>query len=190
MEAIPRRRVGIRCTVHAGQYCRSTIPGDRGLHAQRRVCFTLLSFGHRAGNEASMKRILVLPALLLAIGVLLAASPNAALEPPVPADYSKVTTQEAALALVAEGRLAKVLLFPEEFGGRDVAANTVYVPIGIVEIKEKITGTLIRYYEDELIDKLSVKPEYKGDSVIPSRIVMTATHSTKSGKFEPSIEIW
>jgi hypothetical protein len=137
-----------------------------------------------------MKRIFVLLALLLAIGTSQADSPDATPEPPAPGDYSKVTTREAALALVAEGRLAKVLLFPEEFGGQDNAPNTVYVPVGIVEIKEKITGTLIRYYEDELIDKLSVKPEYKGDSVIPSRIVMTATHSTKSGKFEPSIDIW
>ena len=105
-------------------------------------------------------------------------------------DYADVTTLEAARALAAEGKLVKVLLFPAEFGGRDDEANTVYVPPGIDEIKDQMTGTLIRFYEQELIDNLSVKPEYKGKSVVPSKIVMTATHTTKEGKFNPTIDVW
>jgi hypothetical protein len=116
----------------------------------------------------------------------MAAEPEAAAKP----DYSNVTTLEAARALAAEGKLVKVLLFPAEFGGRDDAANTVYVPPGIDALKDQMTATLIRFYEQELIDDLSVKPEYKGKSVVPSKIVMTATHSTKDGKFNPTIDVW
>lgn len=105
-------------------------------------------------------------------------------------DYSHVTSREAAEKLAAEGELFKILLFPEEFGGENEPENVVYVPAGIPEIKDQITGSLIRFYEDGLIDRLTVMPEYKGNSFVPSRIAIKASHSAKSGRFEPTIEIW
>lgn len=118
------------------------------------------------------------------------AAPQASASEPADLDYSQVTSRDAAEELARKGALFKILLFPAEFGGEEVAANVVYVPAGIPEIKDQLTGTLIRFYEEGSIDKLTVKPEYKGKSIVPSRILMRASHSTKEGKFEPIIEIW
>jgi hypothetical protein len=106
-------------------------------------------------------------------------------------DYSHVTSHQAAEAMVSKGELAAILLFPAEFGGEDVPENKVYVPPGIPELKEQNTETLIRFFKEGLIDNLTVTPEYRDDSLVPTRIVIKATHSTKkSGTFEPTIEIW
>lgn len=131
-----------------------------------------------------IKRLLTAAITALGIGTALADTPSAAL------DYSTITSREAAIKLSQEGKLFKILLFPAEFGGEDNNLNVVYVPAGIPEIKDQITGTLIRFYEDGLIDKLKVEPEYKGDSFVPSKIRIKASHSEKSGGFEPTIEIW
>ncbi|SIN83892.1 hypothetical protein SAMN02745824_1987 [Parasphingorhabdus marina DSM 22363] len=105
-------------------------------------------------------------------------------------DYSHVTSAAAARALAAEGKLVKILLFPAEFGGEDRPGNVVYVPPDAARAKDLSTGTLIRYFEEGLIDNLTVDAEYKGDSFIPSRILMKATHSSKDGTFNPTISIW
>ena len=105
-------------------------------------------------------------------------------------DFSEVTSREAALKLVAKGKHYKVLLFPAEFGGEDVTANVVYVPPGIPEIKEQLTGTLVRFVNEGVINQLEVMPEYRGNSFVPSKIHIKARHSDRDGGFEPSIDIW
>jgi hypothetical protein len=129
-------------------------------------------------------------AMLLACGFAAMPLQPIQAEAKVKLDFSDVTSVEDAKRLEARGELVKILLFPEEFGGEDVPANVVYVPEVTAEIKNMITGTLIRFVEEDLIDNLSVEPEYKGKSVVPSRIVMKATHHTKEGQFIPAIEIW
>lgn len=105
-------------------------------------------------------------------------------------DFSHVDSREKTIALVEKGELFKILLFPAEFGGQDIPQNVVFVPAGIPEIKEQITGTLVRFVQDGLIDNLKVEPEYKGKSFVPSKINMHTYHSGKAGQFNPSIEIW
>jgi len=105
-------------------------------------------------------------------------------------DYSNITSREIAEQHVAQGKLYKILLFPAEFGGEERPENITYVPPGIPEIKDQLTGTLIRSTRDGLIDNLRVTPEYKGNSFVPARIRMFATHKTKKGSFNPVIEIW
>lgn len=105
-------------------------------------------------------------------------------------NFSHVDSREKAMALVQEGKLFKILLFPSEFGGEDIPQNSVYVPAGIPEIKDQITGTLIRFVEQGLIDNMQVNPEYKGNSFVPSKIKMRTSHSGKEGEFNPTIEIW
>lgn len=105
-------------------------------------------------------------------------------------DYSNVDSREKAVELAKQGKLFKVLLFPSEFGGKDIPQNVVYVPEGIPEIKDQITGTLIRFVEEGLIDNLQVNPEYKGNSFVPSKINMNTSHSGKAGEFNPTIEVW
>jgi len=82
------------------------------------------------------------------------------------------------------------LLFPSELGGENVPENTTFVPLGISDIKNQVTGTLVRFLEEGTINKLTIEPEYKGKSFIPSKIKMRAWHSDKKEKFNPSIEVW
>jgi len=105
-------------------------------------------------------------------------------------DLSHVTSRDLAVKLSEEGKLFKVLLFPAEFGGEDVPVNVVYVPAGISEVKQQITGTLVRFFKDGLINQLKITPEYKGESFVPSKICIEAWHSEKPGGFSPTIEIW
>lgn len=125
----------------------------------------------------------------LSLNLTIPAAPTLA-EANVTPDYSKVTSRAQAERLAAQGKLVKILLFPGEFGGEDAAHNIVYVPEAAADAKDLTTGTLIKLFEDGLIDKLTVEPEYKGKSVVPARIVMKASHSGKDGKFEPTVEIW
>ena len=126
------------------------------------------------------------PLVLCVLGLLLMTNANAG----DARDYSHVDSKEKAMALVEKGELFKLLLFPAEFGGEDIPQNVVFVPAGIPEIKDRITGTLIRFVQDGLIDNLKVEPEYKGKSFVPSKINMHTSHSGKASPFNPSIEIW
>lgn len=105
-------------------------------------------------------------------------------------DYSHVTSREQAEALVHEGKLIAVLVFPAELGGIDRVENVTYIPPAIAEARDMVIGTLQRFVADGLIDRMSVEPEYRGNSFVPIRIAFHATHSKKDGSFEPTIEIW
>jgi hypothetical protein len=94
-------------------------------------------------------------------------------------DFSHVNSREEAIELCEAGQLFKILLFPAELGGEDTPLNVVYVPAGIPGIKDRLTGALTRFYQEGLIDQLSIKPVYKGDSIVPSKIQIKAWHSTK-----------
>ncbi len=107
-------------------------------------------------------------------------------------DFSHVDSLEKAVALAKEGKLFRILLIPQEFGGSDSPENSIYVPPGIPEVKDQMTGTIIRFAEQGLIDSLNVSPEYKGESFVPASIRIETSHSDsdKEGKFNPTIEIW
>ena len=105
-------------------------------------------------------------------------------------DFGDVRSRERAEQLAAEGRLARILLFPAEFGGEDVPANVTFVPPAILPIREELIGTLTRFIEEGLIDRMTVSPEYRGDSFVPARLRFDATHSSRPGSFHPVIEIW
>lgn len=105
-------------------------------------------------------------------------------------DYTQVTTLPRAQGLAAQGELVRMQLFPSQFGGQDAESNVVYVPADVSAINDEITETLVRLFRAGLISRLTVTPEYKGDSYVPSRIVFRATHSEKPTVFEPNISIW
>jgi hypothetical protein len=107
-----------------------------------------------------------------------------------PLDFSHVTSNAMVGRLFAQGKLQKLLLLPAEFGGEDVPQNVVYVPPGILPVKDELTGTLVRFAKEGLINKLQVVPEYRGDSFVPCKIRIKAWHSDKQGGFEPSIDVW
>jgi hypothetical protein len=106
------------------------------------------------------------------------------------ADYSHVSSLEIARALVRQGMLFEITLFPEEFGGTREAYNLIYVPPGIPEMMDLVIETLLSLRNDGLVDQLSMDVEYKGKSFVPGSISVRATHNCKSRTFEPRIGIW
>jgi hypothetical protein len=76
---------------------------------------------------------------------------------------------------------------PLDWGGEDVAVNIIYVPEFVVEQKAVIDGAI----EDFLVAGLSINyscaPEYKGNSFIPSRLVISYSGDRENSH---TIEIW
>lgn len=105
-------------------------------------------------------------------------------------DFTDVDSKQKLMALVEQGKLERVHLFPLEVGGQDSELNVVYLPIGFRDAKKKVDGTILRMAQDGLISDLKVHPEYKGKSFVPSRIVIKASHPEKPGRFDATIEVW
>ena len=68
--------------------------------------------------------------------------------------------------------------------------NIVYVPPVTRDIQAAIIGTLRRFTAAGEIDRMTVKPDYRGDSVVPTALHYRATHRHKKGSFDPKIRIW
>jgi hypothetical protein len=116
-------------------------------------------------------------------------TPAAAREGAAP-DFSDITTRAAAKRLVREGRLVEISLFPVELGGPDDLQNTSYITPEAAFVRELVIGTLSRFFEEDVIDQLRILPEYKGESIVPSRIGMHSRHSGQEGSFNTTIEVW
>jgi hypothetical protein len=105
-------------------------------------------------------------------------------------DFSGITSKAAAVRLVRTGELVKIRLFPGELGGPNDPHNIVYIPPAVEEARQLLIGTLRRFTDEDLIDKLDVQAEYKGTSIIPARIRFVATHSRGGPPFEAVVEVW
>ncbi|PWJ69419.1 hypothetical protein B0O40_1787 [Ruminococcaceae bacterium R-25] len=88
-----------------------------------------------------------------------------------------------------KGNLERMYIMSPIFGGTADPHNILYVPVGINKIKEGMDNTLADLVEQGKTSSFNCKPEYKGKSVIPSRITIT---SGKDGVevFKQTIEIW
>ena len=105
-------------------------------------------------------------------------------------DFSHVNSLQKALVLFREGKLERLLLCPLEFGGQEIPQNVLYVPLGIAAIKQRLDGTIQKMVNDGNISSYQAVPEYKGNSFIPSKILIKASHHEKPGAFNPTINIW
>jgi hypothetical protein len=103
-------------------------------------------------------------------------------------DFSDVDSQKKAEALYRKGQLEKLLLLPPEFGGEDIAGNTLYVPVGVAAIKKRIDMNIIGALVNEgKVRRYTAEPEYQGDSFIPIALKITAWDP---GEFTTTINIW
>jgi hypothetical protein len=104
-------------------------------------------------------------------------------------DFSHITSQSAALDLVRVGQLEPLLLLPDIFGGRDdVAANVVYVPVGLADVKRGIDENIVVPLAREgQVTRYVATPRYEGDSFIPTAITINAS---EPGSFTTTIAIW
>jgi len=157
-------------------------PGDRQPRGPR----GRLPVARRTLLQA-LAALLALPVLRLAAPGPSAAAQEVGSPPP---DFSAVTTKAAARRLVREGRLVEITLFPAELGGPNDARNRSFTTPQAAEARALLIATLGRYVEEDMIDQLDVVPEYKGDSVVPSALTVTGTHSTRETRFRTTIPVW
>ena len=103
-------------------------------------------------------------------------------------DFSDIDSIVKADALFQEGKLEKLLMRPACFGGEDNVLNTLYVPLGTAELKERIdTHTVAVLASEGKVMQYSAKPEYQGKSVIPIAVTVVAS---EPGSFTATINIW
>jgi hypothetical protein len=108
--------------------------------------------------------------------------------PPNGPDFSAIDSQEKAEELFRRGGLEQLFLIPLEFGGADNALNTLYVPVGLAEVKARIDTNIIGpLANDGSITKYTATPEYQGNSFIPIAIKIVASDP---GEFVTTINIW
>jgi len=103
-------------------------------------------------------------------------------------DFSGVDSKAKVEELFRKGDLEKLYLFPLEMGGEEIEQNTLYVPIGVAEVKSgidnNVTGPLAA---EGKITQYKAEPEYQGNSSIPIAIKITAW---SPGQFSTTINIW
>jgi hypothetical protein len=103
-------------------------------------------------------------------------------------DFSALSSREKVEDAARQGDLVPMLLMPEEFGGPTNGVNVVFVPAWAAEQKHRIDmGTILPLGEQGKISKYSAQPTYKGDSFVPSSVVVRAY---EPGDFTATIEIW
>ena len=91
--------------------------------------------------------------------------------PSIGPDFSKIDSQAKAEELFRRGELEKLFLMPLEFGGQDIPVNTLYVPVGVADLKAGIDNNVIGPLAAEgKITKYTATPEYQGKSFIPIAI--------------------
>jgi len=103
-------------------------------------------------------------------------------------DFSQIDSPEKAEALVASGDLEKLYLLPLEFGGEDVDLNTIYVPVGVGDVKQSTDfGVIVPLIQSGDVTQYSAEPAYQGKSCIPIRLTIRAWDPKE---FETTINIW
>jgi hypothetical protein len=143
---------------------------------------------HRIDRRAALTLALALACAL----PIATASPAQTIVVPAPPllNYAAVTSRREAARLVRKRLLVKIQFFPVELGGPKGAANTGYLPLAAALSHAQLVEMLSRYGERGLIDQLEIIPEYKGYSIIPTRLLMKASHSRGGKSFERVIEVW
>jgi hypothetical protein len=130
-------------------------------------------------------------AAILAITGMAAAAQEG--DPPVAIaapDFSAVTAEADVERLVAAGALVPILVVPPEFGGSEDAVNTAYVTPEAAEQKALIDATLVDLAEQGLLNSFELEPEYRGESLIPTKLTFRANHKGEGERFDLTVEIW
>lgn len=105
-------------------------------------------------------------------------------------DFSSVQSPEAAERLCQQGALEKRRLTPLQHGNRPVAVASAYLPTALTDSWEHLMGSLERFFHRDLVNRIEVRPEYCAGSLVPRAIHVSAWHSEKTGRFEPTLEVW
>lgn len=109
------------------------------------------------------------------------------------ADWSGVWMESEAQELVAKGQLFRILLTPEDFGGHDSAANTIYVPAGIAQQQREVAQLLLGSVMQGNLDQVRFEIQRAGASIVPVNIVIRAWRAGPPGKrfeYVRTIRVW
>ncbi len=104
-------------------------------------------------------------------------------------DYATITTLGQAEAACREGHLVKALLLPAELGGEDVPQNRTFLPPQASDAKAGTTVELINAVQIGM-SAVSIVPEYRGDSFVPSRLVITAARPGSAPGLSRDLRVW
>lgn len=110
--------------------------------------------------------------------------------PAMPLVLETITDRRAAEMLVDRGLLVKSWFYPRELGGPDDPENVAYITTSAAKDRAALIRKLKRLLEQDVIDQLDVQADYKGKSIIPSRLRYTATHSRGGKSIEAVQEVW
>ena len=104
-------------------------------------------------------------------------------------NFEHVDTPDALAAERDAGTLKPALLLPKELGGNDVAENIVYVPVHAIQAQSVGIEGLFTAIKQGLTE-VSIAPEYKGLSLVPARIHITARKPGNEPQYRFQNTIW
>ncbi len=104
-------------------------------------------------------------------------------------DFAQIDSNEKAMELAQRKILAPLYLMPLQFGGEESPLNRIFVPPVVVEIKDRCDKIIEGLLIEEKVNQYSCTPEYKGDSFIPSAIIIAATMDDQP-VFTQTVTIW
>jgi|SRR5205085_9338272 len=104
-------------------------------------------------------------------------------------DFSRIDTAERAREAVLDGRLKRILLLPEQLGGRDVPENVAYVPEPIHSLILSAIQEILELAKGGAWE-ISLVPEYRDRSFVPARIKIDAGQEHEPSAYNRQISVW
>ena len=108
-------------------------------------------------------------------------------DPPLECNYADVCSYQEAEHYYKKGHLDKLYLIGLAFGGDDSNVNILYAPLEAVNQKQLIDKELETLLHQGLHIQYRAFPEYKGDSFIPSKVIIEVDGDQTYTK---EIDIW
>lgn len=106
------------------------------------------------------------------------------------ADFSDIVSFSDAREMAARGELEMLHLVSLRFGGSEDPDNCVFVPPETAAAKEEYDDVIEDLLKEGRIRSCSCVPQYKGRSIIPSRLTITAFTPEGKPEFTETINIW
>ncbi len=104
-------------------------------------------------------------------------------------DFSDIDSTEKAIELTNKGILSPLYLMPLRFNGEESERNRLFVPLIVVELKDRYDDMVEDLLIQEKVNGYSCLPTYKGNSFVPSKLTVIA-RKDKKDVFTQSINIW
>ena len=102
-------------------------------------------------------------------------------------DFNTIDSNEKAMSLFQQDKLAKIYLMPLEFGGVDGPQNTLYTPAFAALFKSRFDAMIEDLLREGKELSYTASPKYKGTSFIPSSLTISVTGEAE---FTETIDIW